>query len=79
MITIIEKLKEGKAVQREMSVSIEQAERILNKSKGWALPEGSKYVFKDGALLIKGEKSIRKKKKPQSEEPPEEEIPDSND
>ena len=68
MVKLIEKPKEGKNIQRIMSVSQEQAERILKKSKGWTLPNDSKYTFKDGALLLKGEKSRRKKPKSEEEE-----------
>ena len=68
MVRIIEKPKEGKATQRKMDLSIERAEKVLKKSKGWTLPDDSKYVFKDGALLIKGEKTKRKKPPPEEEE-----------
>lgn len=68
MVRLIEKPKEGKDVQRKMDLSIERAEKVLKKSKGWTLPDDSKHVFKDGALLIKGEKTRRKKPPPEEEE-----------
>jgi len=44
--------KEGQK-PRVMSFPILAAEKILKKSKNWKVADKEKYVFSDGALIIK--------------------------
>lgn len=61
MVTIIELPKEGKAIQREETISIGLAEKVLTKKKGWTLPKDSDYQLKDDKLVKKPVKKSGKK------------------
>lgn len=62
MVTLIEKKKENKEVQREFTTNVELAQKMLRKSRGWELKKESLYILKDGSLLPKEEQNKAYKK-----------------
>lgn len=52
-VTIEEKKKEGKPVQRKITLDIGKAERLLTRKKGWQLPKDSAFELKDKKLVEK--------------------------
>lgn len=52
-VELIEKKKEGKDKQREVTHEKRLAEKVLNKSKGWEIKDKNKFQFKNGSIVVK--------------------------
>lgn len=53
MIELVTLPKNKDRKPRTQKFDKDLAEKVLRKSKNWKIPEGSKYIFKDGVILEK--------------------------